>query len=182
MTDFRAIETSVGERAAQWEVAMPNRVEKYRRMELRRELGVRGFGASVRTFSSSIGGYLIAYACFACRRSHKRVPRAECIAVCPNCGDVSHEMGRSFKAPATSDEEQWLKVQTLFAHGYRFFSYRSYACEPLPQRLREVAAFIAEHHDHPLRVADPKPELFPTQVGTRPSDPVESSPRVRRAD
>ena len=64
-----------------------------------------------------------------------------------------NEMGRSFKAPKRSDTEQWEKVQALWDAGFRFWSYRSHPeAEPLPERLREVEAFVARNPTHPLRV------------------------------
>jgi len=73
-----------------------------------------------------------------------------------------YAMGRSFRAPGSTDAEQWTKVRTLFAHGFRFFSYRSVPCEPLPERLRDVARFIADYPGHPFRVGPPRPELLPS--------------------
>jgi hypothetical protein len=98
--------------------------------------------------------YLIAYACFACRKSFKIVPRADAQAICANCGGPLHEMGRSFKAPPAKDSEQWAKVQALYNAGFRFFSYRSVDGPPLPARLADVEAFIRDNPDHPLRVSD----------------------------
>lgn len=99
--------------------------------------------------------YLIAHACFDCRKSFKVAPRKEFSAVCPGCGGKIHEMGRSFKAPPAKDLEQWEKVKALFAAGFRFSSYRSTLGPPLPDRLADVAAFIRDHPEHPLRVAAP---------------------------
>jgi predicted nucleic acid-binding Zn-ribbon protein len=99
--------------------------------------------------------YLIAHACFNCRKSFKLVPRKEARAVCPGCGGELHEMGRSFKAPLSRDMEQWLKVQALYKAGFRFSSYRSTSGPPLPARLSEVDAFIRDNPAHPLRVAAP---------------------------
>ncbi len=74
-----------------------------------------------------------------------------------------HAMGRSFKAPPKNDKEQWLKVQALYAYGFRFFSYRSFPDAPkLPERLKEVEGFVAEHPNHPFRVAAPNKSLQPT--------------------
>jgi hypothetical protein len=64
-------------------------------------------------------------------------------------------MGRSFKTPASRDTEQWAKVQALYQAGFRFFSYRSYDCPPLPARLSEVESFIRNNPGHPFRVAGP---------------------------
>ncbi|WP_293389165.1 hypothetical protein [Nevskia sp.] len=58
--------------------------------------------------------------------------------------------------------EQWAKVQALYAHGFRFFSYRSYPDAPrLPERLREVPLFVAANPAHPFRVAPPDQALQP---------------------
>jgi hypothetical protein len=74
-------------------------------------------------------------------------------------------MGRSFRAPAHSNVEQWRKVQALYAHGFRFSSYRSYPDAPrLPERHREVAAFVAANPAHPFRVAPPNQALQPTST------------------
>lgn len=76
-------------------------------------------------------------------------------------------MGRSFKAPSAKDKEQWAKVQALYDAGFRFSSYRSHTCAPLPAKLSEVAAFVAEHPDHPMRVAAPDNFAgdFPSSLG-----------------
>jgi hypothetical protein len=70
-------------------------------------------------------------------------------------------MGRSFRAPAHGDSEEWLKVQTLFALGFRFSRYRSHGGPALPGRFRDVAEFIEAFPDHPLRVAEERRELLP---------------------
>ena len=99
--------------------------------------------------------YLIAHACFDCRKSFKVAPRPDFTAICPNCGGHLHEMGRSFKAPPAKDAEQWAKVQVLYNAGFRFFSYRNTSGPSLPARLLEVESFIQENPTHPLRVAAP---------------------------
>jgi hypothetical protein len=96
--------------------------------------------------------YLIAHACFDCRKSFKVAPRPDLAATCPNCGGQLHEMGRSFKAPPAKDTEQWAKVQALYAAGFRFFSYRSAEGPPLPDRLSEVEEFVRNNPAHPLRI------------------------------
>lgn len=96
------------------------------------------------------GAYLIAHACFACRKSWKVRPDAD--AVCRECACPLHEMGRSFKAPRRADAEQWEKVRLLWEAGFRFSSYRSWpGAEPLPKRLRDVEDFIRRNPDHPAR-------------------------------
>ena len=110
--------------------------------------------------------YLIAHACFDCRKSFKISPRPDYVAVCPNCGGGIHEMGRSFKAPPAKDVEQWAKVQALYNAGFRFFSYRSVSGPPLPDKLSQVAAFIRDNPAHPMRVAAPNNSFkpYPQQV------------------
>lgn len=75
---------------------------------------------------------------------------------CSLCGKPLHRMGRSFRAPKKSDEEQWKKVEALWAAGFRFHSYRSNSdTEPLPERLREGEDFIRRNPQHPMRVRPP---------------------------
>ncbi|RFA26237.1 hypothetical protein CAI21_17305 [Alkalilimnicola ehrlichii] len=136
--------------------------EKYRRMALRRAEGYREPSPPKRPVAAA-ESYLVAHACFTCRKSFKVHPREEGKAKCPSCAGELHVMGRSFKAPPMKDKEQWMKVQALFAHGLRFFSYRSYPGAPkLPARFKEVERFVAEHPNHPFRVAEPNIRLQPT--------------------
>lgn len=146
---------------------MPQRPEKYRRMELRRKIGNRRFGHAVRIFSSPVCGYFIAHACFECCVSYKRAPRQDQVAICPNCRGKAYQMGRSFKAPPRSDREQWLKIRILFALGFRFFSYRSRDCPALPANLDELEDFLRNNPAHPFRIADPLLALLPAEVGER---------------
>lgn len=111
---------------------------------------------AVRTLRMPSPQYLIAHACFACRKSFKVAPRPAFTSTCPNCSALLHEMGRSFKAPPTKDTEQWAKVQALFDAGFRFSSYRSADGPPLPDHLSEVDGFIRDNPEHPLRVAPPQ--------------------------
>lgn len=96
--------------------------------------------------------YLIAHACFTCRKSFKIRPRKERAATCPHCGGVVFEMGRAFHAPKRSDREQWEKVRRLYEAGFRFYRYRSRSGPSLPSRLSEADSFIAENPEHPLRI------------------------------
>ena len=94
--------------------------------------------------------YLIAHACFACRKSCKVRPDTE--AVCPQCATPLHEMGRAFKAPKKADAEQWRKVEALWYQGFRFWSDGTTEVEPLPTRLREVDDFVRRNPNHPARL------------------------------
>lgn len=124
--------------------------EKARRTAVRRAIGNR---EDPQPFVPPRGpDYLIAHACFQCRKSWK--VKRDTGSVCPQCASPLHEMGRSFKAPKRTDDEQWQKVQALWAAGFRFWSYRSHPeAEPLPERLREVDDFIRRNPQHPMRVA-----------------------------
>jgi predicted RNA-binding Zn-ribbon protein involved in translation (DUF1610 family) len=141
--------------------------EKYRRMALRRAAGLRDFPQEKPRLAPS-ESHLVAHACFSCRKSFKVHPRQDFVTKCPECGGVMHAMGRSFKAPPKGDKEQWLKVQSLYACGFRFFSYRSFPSAPkLPERLRDVKNFVAANPHHPFRVAAPNQTLQPTSPLTR---------------
>ncbi len=96
--------------------------------------------------------YLVPYACFDCRKTWKMHPGSD--KKCPDCGKSANEMGRSFKAPKRTDEEQWEKVATLWNNGFRFWSFRSYPdAEPFPDRLRDVPDFIKRNPVHPMRMS-----------------------------
>ena len=128
------------------------------RTELSRQVRSR---ALPRRASISVGGpaYRIAHACFECCRSFKFAPRDSALK-CPRCGRKLYHLGRSFRAPKSGDAEQWEKVRRLVAAGFRFFSYRSYDCPKLPDRLRDVDAFIAANPRHPFRVSPSDPGLI----------------------
>ena len=135
--------------------------EKARRTALRQDAGNRP--APAPKVAAVAPAYLVAHACFACRKSFKVAPRSTA-AVCPDCGGPLHEMGRSFKAPAARNAEQWAKVQALYKAGFRFFSYRGIDCPPLPARLSQVEAFVRDNPDHPLRVAGPNSSFKPSPL------------------
>lgn len=119
-------------------------------MELRRRVGLR---APPKVMPVVRGAeYLIAHACFYCRKSWKKHSSAE-ISVCPQCGGPLCIMGRSFKAPKRTDIKQWEKVRILWFQGFRFWSYGSNLdAEALPDRLQDVNDFIRRNPSHPLRV------------------------------
>mgnify|MGYP003348026144 CR=1 FL=1 len=94
--------------------------------------------------------YLIAHACFQCRKSWK--VRGDTSAICPQCAAPLHEMGRAFAAPKKTDVEQWRKVEALWRHGYRFWSVGSTEVEPLPTRLKDVDDFVRRNPGHPARL------------------------------
>src|SRR6476660_1589068 len=105
--------------------------EKERRMELRRAVGNREVLPLPDPRPVARTRYLVAHACFHCRKSFKVAFHPDdSPAVCPTCRGPLHEMGRTFKAPRRNDAEQWAKVQLLYAHGFRFFSYRSFDAPP----------------------------------------------------
>ena len=71
-------------------------------------------------------------------------------------------MGRAFKTPSSDDAEQWKKVQSLYAYGFRFHGYGNRSdLVPLPDRLREVEAFVKANPEHPYRVAAVDLSLLP---------------------
>ena len=142
--------------------------EKHRRMALRRDVGNR---AAPKKRAKPVDGssYLIAHACFKCRKSFKIAPR-ERAPHCPQCASELNEMGRSFKAPNMRDDEQWRKVEALFNAGFRFYSYRSHpGAAKLPERFSEVTAFLRNNRNHPFRVKSPTDRSSRTRVKHTPS-------------
>lgn len=133
-------------------------------MQVRRDVGNREFGVSAEWKQAPDTLYLVAHVCFTCRKSFKFKPTVDRTRSCPDCGGDAYEMGRSFKAPAKSSVKQWKKVQLLFAHGFRFFSYQMYEYAQLPKRLNEVEEFIKSEPDHPFRVASPRHDLLPNDA------------------
>lgn len=122
--------------------------EKARRMQLRRETGSRV--PSPPKALSQGPEYLVAHACFDCRKSWKVQVGRE--AVCPQCAVRLHEMGRAFKAPKATDQKQWRKVEALWRAGFRFWHRGSTEVEPFPEHLSDVEDFILRNPDHPLRL------------------------------
>jgi hypothetical protein len=139
---------------------MPDKTEKSRRMMIRCDIGNREIKAKPTSSTSHRPSYLVAHACFNCRKSFKRHPTHE--HVCPECGGPAYWMGRAFKAPKQKDHEQWRKVQILYALGFRFHRYGG-NYEPLPEYLHEVASFVERNPDHKLRVAEPDLSLLPRE-------------------
>lgn len=134
---------------------MVKKEEKARRMELRKELGNRVVEPPAPDPKGP--NYLVAHACFDCKKSFKIWPRDEA-AACPDCGNEIHWMGRSFRSPKKTDIQQWRKVKLLYAYGFRFVGSGSWP--PLPERLQEVEQFVIENPEHPLRVAEPDDALL----------------------
>jgi len=63
-------------------------------------------------------------------------------------------MGRAFKAPKRTDQEQWHKVRALWVAGFRFPNHTGWReAAPFPERLRDVEEFIRLNQTHPFRVA-----------------------------
>jgi hypothetical protein len=78
---------------------MSETVTKYERMELRKAVGDRSIsGPQMRPYFRG-PDYLIAHACFACRKSSKRPGNVN--HGCPECGKPLALMGRTFRIPKT---------------------------------------------------------------------------------
>lgn len=127
------------------------KLSKAARMEMRRAVGNRVVQEPARSTYGRGPICLWPHACFDCRKSWKLTEGAS--AVCPECRANLHWMGRAFKVPRKSDDEQWAKVRALWAAGFRFYNgERSREGEPFPERLREVEDFIRRNPRHPLRI------------------------------
>ncbi len=144
----------------QFETVMSRKEEKNRRTEIRRDIGNRRIGSNSQFSIRRSYPYLGAHACFSCQKSFKLIYEKD--HICPECGRTIYLMGRAFKAPKRRDDEQWKKVQTLYALGFRFHRYGG-DYEPLPERLREVDKFVESCPDHELRVTEPDRSLLPSK-------------------
>jgi len=130
---------------------MTTKADKAERMELRRAVGNRVVSGPPETPYFRGPDYLIAHACFDCRKSWKRP--ADDGHSCPECQKPLAMMGRSFRSPRKAATDQWEKVRRLWSSGFRFWSYRTFPdAEPFPERLSEVDDFIRRNPDHPMRV------------------------------
>ena len=132
---------------------MARQTVKSERMDLRRQIGNRKVKAPVLRHAPA-RTYVVAHACFACRKSFKLPLLDGTTHRCPQCAGILFEMGRSFKAPSAIDREQWDKVQGLYALGFRFWSYGRGQPPKLPGRLKDIPLFVAAHPNHPSRTAE----------------------------
>ena len=83
---------------------MPKREEKRNRMSIRKDIGNRPLSEASKRATGEIPkvkgpDYLVAHACFECRKSFKYPVVRNAPAVCPQCRQPLSEMGRAFRAP-----------------------------------------------------------------------------------
>ncbi len=88
------------------------------------------------------------FVCFFCRKSFK-YPAFEAVRVCPQCQKPLEMLSRKFSAPKSKDREQWLKVQYLVEHGFRFYPVRlpqsGGVSVKYPTTLNEARVFVAAY-------------------------------------
>jgi hypothetical protein len=118
-------------------------------MALRRDAGNRK--ASPPKVLKPVGKYLVAHACFTCRKSFKVHPRDNPGPVCPECEAPLVLMGRAFSAPPARNTAQWRKLEALVQAGIHFGRYRGYDAPSPPARLADVKRFLANNPRHPLK-------------------------------
>jgi hypothetical protein len=128
---------------------MPTATEKSRRMALRRDAGNRKPTAS--KGPKPVGQYLVAHACFHCRKSFKVASREGASPACPQCAAPMVWMGRAFAAPPSRNAAQWRKLEKLVQAGIHFGRYRGYVAPSPPSRLTDVKRFLFENPNHPLK-------------------------------
>jgi len=97
------------------------------------------------------GRYLVAHACFPCRKSFKVSSRESIAPACPQCAKPMVWMGRAFAAPPSRNTAQWRKLEALVQAGFHFGRYRGYVAAPPPARLTDVKRFLFENPKHPLK-------------------------------
>ncbi|VUD56392.1 hypothetical protein TDB9533_02047 [Thalassocella blandensis] len=121
--------------------------EKLRRMELRKTSGTRNINRPIPPPSHRGPRYLVAHACFTCRKSFKVPGKDIGSNLCPECrGDLVF-MGRAFKAPKQSNKREWRKIQALIERGYNFNAYRQSNPLNYPKNLADLKAFFSEIAD-----------------------------------
>ena len=143
---------------------MATNEEKNRRMELRKATGSRVIEPPKTPPYNNGPEYLVAHACFECRKSFKQPVSDSIEHICPECKERVYEMGRSFTAPKTSDTKQWKKVQGLYAAGFRFIGSGNHGSPPLPTKLSELERFLQDNPKHYLKVATPIKNLKLTSL------------------
>jgi DNA-directed RNA polymerase subunit RPC12/RpoP len=111
--------------------------------------------------------YNMAFACLECCKSFKRIldnSRSEIPTelVCPNCGGISFNYGRHFKAPKSTDKKQWDKIRFLHKHGFRFqkirvgikngntVSYEHHDTVSYPETLEQAREFVIKYKAYAL--------------------------------
>ena len=138
---------------------MVGKDEKRRRMQIRKDVGNRPLSEEALKATGKIpkprsADYLVAHACFSCRKSFKYPVEDEYTVAyskpCPQCGADIYIMGRSFEAPKKSNKNQWLKVEKLRRAGFMFHT-SSYETAGYPKTLKEVDAFIQDNPNHKFR-------------------------------
>ena len=78
---------------------MTTKTDKQVRMQLQRDIGNRAVSTPDKTTHTKKHRYIIAHACFKCRKSFKLEAKTQDqrIAKCPECGNEIILMGRAFK-------------------------------------------------------------------------------------
>ncbi len=103
--------------------------------------------------------YNMAFACLECCKSFKReyklLPKDYPSELpCPECGGVSYNFGRHFKAPRKTDKKQWEKIRFLLEHGFRFQKVRteknSLESVPYPKTMAEAKEFVEKYNEFAL--------------------------------
>ena len=127
---------------------------KTERMELRRTTGSRALPVMAPAPYHRGALCLWPHACFNCRKSWKLPDEAT--GKCPECSGALHSMGRAFKVPKKSDNEQWDKVRARWLAGFRFVNHTRWRdLDPFPGHLRDVEEFVRRNPRHPFRIAEP---------------------------
>jgi len=103
--------------------------------------------------------YNMAFACFDCCKSFKRefvlTEGTPLELKCPNCGGVSNNFGRHFKAPKKTDKKQWQKIKFLYDHGFRFQKIRVGPKDkdtvPYPETLEQAKEFVVKYKAYAIK-------------------------------
>ena len=97
------------------------------------------------------------YVCFTCRKSYK-YPAQSAPRICPQCAKPMEMLSRKFSAPKSKDKQQWLKVQYLVEHGFRFYAaYEMHGAAAVrmkyPSTLEDAKTFVLKVRQKEVRAA-----------------------------
>lgn len=87
------------------------------------------------------------YACFNCRKTFKRRLLGDLTDVeakCPQCGNLTADMGLDFKSPRQTDVKSWEQMKNLYTVGQTFHSCGCSGPGYIPDTTEKLLEYIKE--------------------------------------
>jgi uncharacterized Zn finger protein (UPF0148 family) len=90
--------------------------------------------------------YLVAFACFKCRRAFKHpLIQGEWERICPVCKGTEYAMGRKFRSPAKDKILEWKIIELITIRGYwGDFQSATGRRIPFPKTMEKAKEFLEE--------------------------------------